>query len=360
LPEFVKGLMLSRCFYAEVIAPLFREVLPGVPHSAGLLGPGSEVLGLDTEMSKDHGWGPRVLVFLSPEDLERHREALSQALAERLPDTFMGYPTRFSLGATTLDSDSTAPAEHWVHLLSTAAWVEECLGFPAWEGELDARAWLSIPQQRLLELTAGEVFHDELGLESFRARMRWYPPDVWLYLLLAGWGRIGQEGHLMGRAGIVGDEVGSALIASRLVRDVMRLAFLMERRYAPYAKWFGSLFRTLRCGPVLLPTLTEALAARTWQERESHLCIAYGVLAEMHNALGITEPVEAAVRPFHDRPFRVLDTEPLGRSLLAAIEDPEVLRIAEGPLLGGVDQWSDNTDLLEAAELRAAFTALYR
>jgi hypothetical protein len=35
----------------------------------------------------------------------------------------------------------------------------------------------------------------------------------------------------MGRAGYVGDELGAALIGSRLVRDMMRLCFLMERQY---------------------------------------------------------------------------------------------------------------------------------
>jgi hypothetical protein len=34
------------------------------------------------------------------------------------------------------------------------------------------------------------------------------------------WNRIGQEEHLMGRADR-GDEIGSAIIAARLVRDLM-------------------------------------------------------------------------------------------------------------------------------------------
>ena len=37
----------------------------------------------------------------------------------------------------------------------------------------------------------------------------------------------------------------AALIAARLVRDVMRLAFLMEREYPPYPKWFGTAFSGL-------------------------------------------------------------------------------------------------------------------
>ena len=57
----------------------------------------------------------------------------------------------------------------------------------------------------------------------------------------------------MGRAGFVNDEIGSALIGSRLVRDIMRLTFLMEREYPPYAKWFGTAFSCLKSGGSLAP-----------------------------------------------------------------------------------------------------------
>ena len=40
------------------------------------------------------------------------------------------------------------------------------------------------------------------------------------------------------------------LTAALLVRDVMRLAFLIERQYAPYAKWFGTGFARLDGWPV--------------------------------------------------------------------------------------------------------------
>ena len=56
---FVPGVELCRGFYQDVVAPL-------VPcaHSAALIGFGSQVLGYDTERSTDHGWGPRVEVFV--------------------------------------------------------------------------------------------------------------------------------------------------------------------------------------------------------------------------------------------------------------------------------------------------------
>jgi Domain of unknown function (DUF4037) len=53
--------------------------------------------------------------------------------------------------------------------------------------------WLTIPSQKLLEMTAGALFHDGVGtLTQLRARLGWYPHDVWLYLLACGWQRLPQ------------------------------------------------------------------------------------------------------------------------------------------------------------------------
>ncbi len=127
--------------------------------------------------------------------------------------------------------------------------------------------WLTFPEQKLLSITAGGVFHDDLGLEAIRQRLAYYPHDVWLYVMATAWNRIGQDEHLMGRAGHAGDEIGSAVIGARLVRDVMRICFQQERRYAPYPKWLGTGFARLRAGPLLSPILQAALLAPSWQER---------------------------------------------------------------------------------------------
>jgi hypothetical protein len=191
-----------------------------------------------------------------------------------------------------------------------------------------------------------------------RSRFAWYPHDVWLYLLAAGWQRIGQDEHLMGRAGQVDDEIGSALIAGRLVRDLMRLCFLMEREYAPYSKWYGTAFARLRAAGPLSPLLWRALGAGTWLERDRALGEAYAVVAQMHNARAVTDPQPTEVERFFGRPFSVIFGERFAKALVARIEDPSVRQI---PLLiGGVDQWSDSTDVLETATLRARLRVLYQ
>lgn len=354
MPDFVRGLELARRFYWEAVRPILGEAIPGLPHSAALLGPGSEVLGYDTEMSTDHSWGPRVLLFVEERRLAECRSDVSRTLGERLPREFLGYPVAF------LEPGARAerPLSHRVEFHEPQEWFTARLGCsPA--GALSVRHWLSIPQQRLLELTAGEVFHDDLGIQEVRDSLAWYPRDIWLYLLAASWARIAQEEHLMPRAGYVGDEIGSALIGARLVREAMRLCFLLERTYAPYAKWLGTAFLRLRGAAALTPALGAALAAREWQEREAHLCWAFSQLARMQNDLGVCATVDPEPRRFHDRPFRVLGAERLVRALLEAIEEPQVRRIAEGPLVGSVDQWSDSTDLLEATEWRGRIEGLY-
>jgi len=362
--SFVPGLQLSEAFYREAVRPILARAYPGLSHAAALIGPGSEVLGLDDATSTDHHWGPRVLLFLEEGDHARLADAMRAALAYELPTEFMGYSTHFSApdpndnGTQLLERIERGPVNHRVETHTLRGFVAEQLGFDL-EEDLTAADWLTFPEQRLLHLTAGAVFHDGVGLEDVRARFADYPRDVWLYRMAAAWARVGQEEHLMGRTGDAGDEVGSALIGARLVRDCMRLGFLMERRYAPYAKWFGMAFRGLACAGELEPALQRALHARDWRKRERYLVAAYEALARRHNALGLTAPLPERAALFFGRPYRVIALRGFAEALLEQIEDPEVKRIASNAPIGGVDQFSDSTDLLEDPSWRPALKRLY-
>ena len=203
-----------------------------------------------------------------------------------------------------------------------------------------------MPAQKLREVTAGAVHYDSVGeLTPLRQRLAYYPHDVWLYLLAAGWARIGEEEHLMPRAGMVGDELGSALIGARLVRDLMHLCFLLERQYPPYAKWFGTAFHTLAGAAELEPLLRQAQQAPTWPERSAALGAASRCWRAQQNALGLTAPLSTEVSAFHERPFAVLHAGRFTDALLAAIRDPAVQQLAARPLIGSVDQFSDSTPL---------------
>lgn len=362
--SFVPGLELCRRWYEEAVRPVLSAHFPGLRYGAARIGAGSEVLGFDTPMSMDHDWGPHIQLFLR--DADAHLAAAVRATLRReLPQSFAGFPVRWGGPSDQHEGQNTVarppdPRHEAVWLTTCRAFCWSHLRYDS-DAPLTAADWLTFPAQQLLELTAGAVYYDDAGeLTALRERFAYYPHDVWLYLLAAGWTRIGQEEHLMPRAGYVGDELGSALIGSRLVRDVMSLCFLMERRYAPYPKWFGSAFLQLACAAELSPLLWQAQRAASWQEREAALAGAFAVLARMHNTLGLTPPLPEAVSPFHDRPFRVIHGERFAEALRAQITSDEVRRIAAGRLIGSIDQWSDSTDLRADIALRPTLLALYR
>ncbi|QJC52063.1 DUF4037 domain-containing protein [Paenibacillus albicereus] len=323
---FRKGIELCRRYHRDIIEPFMASRYPHLAYSSALLGPGSEVLGYDTEMSADHDWGPRVGLFVSESDRERI-QPLRQALDRLAPQTFEGYAVEAGKTVAT----------------TVTAFLDDLLAVDS--ARLDPLDWLTIPSQSLLEITKGAVYRDDSGqLAAMRRRFRYYPHDIWLYMLAAGWQRIGQEEHLMLRSGYAGDELGSAVIASRLVRDVMNLCFLMEREYAPYPKWFGTAFGRLKSAAPLLPLLWSAQTATAWKEREQAFNDAYRILSGMHNQLGLTAPVPEAASAFYDRPFRVMDGSSVASLLIERIEDAGIQALARTRLIGSIDQISDNTD----------------
>jgi hypothetical protein len=337
---FVPGLELCRRFYDEVV----KEYLVGVPHTAARIGPGSEVLGFDTERSADHDWGLQLQVFLRPGD--KRGPEISGTLSTGLPKTFLGYPTNFS-GAddngVRVMEPADGPVAHRVDITTLDSWFADRLDFDP-RAAMQTKHWLGTPTQVLAEVTGGEVFHDELGeLSDARERLAWYPDDIWRYILACQWERLAREEAFVGRCGEVGDELGSAVVAARQVRGLMRLCLLMYRTYPPYSKWLGSAFARLPLADKVKPMLTAALAATAWQDRETHLATAYTTIAQAHNDLGLTEPVDPGTSPYHDRPFQVLHAERFTQALLET----------GMPLTGAIDQFADNADLPSDRRLTA-------
>jgi Domain of unknown function (DUF4037) len=300
--------------------------------------------------------GPRLQVFLSPEDTAAHGAGIRRLLADRLPKLVRGHPTHFRqfnerIGHMEL---TDGPVNHRVVTLDVGSWLTAQLGVDPSTAEPTVRDWLAIPQQNLAEITGGQVFHDGLGtLGTARRRLAWYPDQVWRYLLACQWQRISQEEAFVGRCAEVGDALGSAVVAGRLVRDLMRLCLLLARRYAPYSKWLGSAFGRLPVAGKLTPSLQGALSATEYRPREQHLCDAYTAVAALHNETGLTAPLATTCRRYHDRPFQVLFAGRFANALTETITDP---RLRTLPRTGSVDQWADSTDFLGSQHLRQAVT----
>jgi hypothetical protein len=160
----------------------------------------------------------------------------------------------------------------------------------------------------------------------------------------------------VGRTAETGDELGSRLIAAGLARDLIGLAFALSRRWAPYAKWRGTVFRSLPVAARLGPLLEAVGAAPGWREREDALAAACAVLLDLQRDRGQPTPA-AAVAPFWNRPYRTVDPA-VPQALLDGITDPEVARLP--PMVGSIEQWIDGAEVLANPDRRPALRAAYR
>ncbi len=94
-----------------------------------------------------------------------------------------------------------------------------------------------------------------------------------------------------------------------------------------------------------------------YEERETELVTAMETLARLHNAAGVTAPVDETSQTFHDRPFRVLGS---ARFVTACLEEVSDERLRSLPLVGGIDQWVDSTDVLSHPRTSASLAETYR
>jgi hypothetical protein len=343
------------------VKTLIETEFHGLKYSAGLIDYGSEVLGFDTERSTDHHWGPRVLLFLSPKDISKKKQ-ISDFLSKNLPSTFHGYPTHFDIpdknGVQHLTkTKARQPINHRVEIHTIKSFFKSYLQIDP-NNDLTAIDWLTLSEQKLRTIRSGKIFYDQLGLKQIQKKLYYFPKDVWLYMLASEWMKISQEEPFVGRCSDVKDELGSKIIATRLVHSIMRLCFLMEKEYVPYSKWFGTSFSYLKCAKKLSTVLAKVLSSKDWKDREKYLSQSYKIIAQMHNSLKLTKPLAINVSNFHDRPYLVIHGDIFASELKKKIKDPIVKKISAD--IGSVNQLSNTVDLLENDKLLKNLKVLYR
>jgi hypothetical protein len=333
-------------FYEKEVRPILKTSFPKLKYSAAVFGWGSEVLGYDTPLSRDHHWGPKVFLFLSKQDYKKFKPHIYDVLAENLPYQFMGYSTNYSApepnGVRHAVPIAKGPVSHLVDIYTIKKFFERRLQLDPYQ-TLQPLDWLVLPQQRLLEMVSGEVYYDGLKeLGKVREKFSYFPKDVWLYLLASQWTRIAQEEAFVGRTGEVGDELGSQVVSAHMVRELMQVGFLMEKRYYPYSKWFGTAFNELKIAKELSPLLRKVLLSTSWKQREQWLAKAYAVVAKKHNSLHITKSLPTKVSKYYTRPYLVIHAEDFAAAVRAKIKDAEIKKLK---LIGSVDQFTDSTNV---------------
>ena len=358
----MKGLDLSRKYYFERVKPLIRDKLPEITgeYAAALIGYGSDVIGNDDEISRDHEWGPRCHIFLSEEMHNKYALKLNEILDDNLPPDFEGFPTRFTF------------AEHWgsipskggngyhhVVITTPQRFLELAIGVPGLpESDID---WLAVSEQRLLEFTSGEVFEDLAGeLTALREKLTYFPDDVWRYRIAYSLSDIGSDDSLISLCGQRGDLISMHLKAARTVEKIMRLVFLLNRKYAPlYPKWLHRNFMKLpELASEIEKSLLTMLEANEYQPKMEALKLIYEkVLTFMENRNLCKKHAAVFQR---DNSGIDYDTQTSAKDVLSTIRGNLKELILDGVPLGAIDQWMVNQDIIVSAEHMKSLLPVYQ
>ena len=362
IPNFIPGLKLSEEFYNSIIFPILSEHFPHMKYSAGLLGYGSEIIGFDTFQSTDHMWGPRLYIFLNEEDYRVFHKKLYSTIIEKLPYTFKGYSVNFTKpdsndgGVQTPDYQSSGKINPLIWITTISRFFKEYLNIGPYT-EINFKTWITFSEHRLLAVTSGKIFYDDLNLKKIQNKFHYYPEEVWLYMLASQWSKIAQIEAFPGRCHSVDDNLGLQIILSRLIRHLMYLCFLMEKQYSTYDKWFGSAFKKLKIADKLLPIFKDCLSANSWNKQEELLCEAYRIIAQNHNSLNITKKIDSNIRTYFGRPYKVIFASRFVEAIdkIIKIKYPNI----SNRYIGSISQFSDTPDLYDNSIISDKIKTLY-
>jgi Domain of unknown function (DUF4037) len=251
----------SHDFWDEVVRPLLQTHFPDetAQMAAGFFGYGSEVLRLDDEYSTDHHFGLRVNILLPQALMAAKGAAIEDGLAAHLPQHWRGHGLRE--GYTRTKGVALASLDH--HLQSTIG-----LTHPP----QTLTEWLSIPEEDITHVVAGEVWHDPSAqFTTIRTALSAYYPEPVRLRRLAHWSRYfsGMGVYALKRALLRGNILYASTTFSRSLRWGVQMAFLLDRSYYPYDKWLTEMFHRLpRMGPRLAHIVDKAPQLTTgWDEK---------------------------------------------------------------------------------------------
>lgn len=237
----MKGLELSRKYYEAYGEPMLRENFAEImPHIAvGLVGQGSECMGYDDDLSKDHDFEPGFSIFLPGEDMvDRRTEFLLERAYSKLPKEFEGFGKNGLKPAGGPRHGVVRREEFLVRTIGKAT------------DTLTVSEWFAIPEQSLLEVCDGELFYDGDGaFTRIRERIGYMPEPIRLKKLAACLLMMSQTGQYNYQRLVErGDEKGAQLCLIEFEKQARHAAFLINGRYMPYYKWS---YRALSELPVL-------------------------------------------------------------------------------------------------------------
>ena len=239
----MKGIELSKRYYEEFGQKMLDEKFCDEKSKlcAGLVGSGSECLGFDDEISRDHDFEPCFCIFIPDEStLDRQTAFRLEREYAKLPKEYLGF-NRQPLSAV-------GGNRHGV--IRLGEFLKEKLGNE--RGELSAYELLTLPEQYLCEVTGGEIFFDGSGVfTAIREKLKYLPEDIRRKKIASNLLIMAQSGQYNYMRCLRHNEPAAAQLAAiEFVKSAMHTVFLLNKTYMPYYKWT---YRALRA----LPKMSE-------------------------------------------------------------------------------------------------------
>ena len=218
----MKGLELSKRYYMAYGKEMISNGFPALKGrvAAGLAGQGSECLGFDDDISKDHDYGPSFCLWLNREDFGIYGRALMEEY-RKLPMEFEGVKGR----------EVSVHGKDRVGVLCIPDFYYRLLGTEDVPGS--NREWLKIPEEALCMATNGDVFEDPFG-EFSRIRkglLNYYPEDVRIKKIAARAAVMAQSGQYnYARAMKRGEYVAAKLALAEFIKSTGSMVYLLNKK----------------------------------------------------------------------------------------------------------------------------------
>lgn len=248
--EVKKGLDLAQAYFEDFGKEMLEKEFADIQNevAAGLVGMGSECLGMDDGISQDHDFGPGFCLFI-PRRLGIENKKRLQEAYDRLPKTYLGYTRQTS-----------AMGEGRVGVFFIEDFFKQYTGHE--KGPQQAQDWFAIPEGLLLTCTNGRLFRDPSGQFStiYQRLKKGYPKDVRLKKMAAVLAKMAQAGQYNYQRCLIRKDLEAAYLAKdEWIKQGIHLIYLLNQQYQPYYKWQIKMAEGFSKTQIILDLLKELI-----------------------------------------------------------------------------------------------------
>lgn len=235
-----KGVDICRKYYDRYVRPMIDEKFPEYASkiACGLSGEGSDAFGYDDEISRDHDWGPSVVLWITEETDEKIGDELRKAY-EELPGE--------------MDGIKRAPYVRGKDRRGVQV-IPEFFKRLTGAGSYEDINWRETMSPLLAAAVNGEIWRDDEGIVTdFRKKLSaGYPESILFKHLAESCARFSREGQYnANRVATRGDELTSRMFVYDAAREAMKILYLANGRFYPHDKWLRYGLKDLEGGDTL-------------------------------------------------------------------------------------------------------------